>query len=188
MAEKKQEEQKPSTRLAKNAGDYGYKYTDLAEINKYIESIGETYYQYPDTAENGYDYIYTVRVKDGKQIMPPIRGAKIVETKLANKSNPVQEYGASLTYARRYSLLMTYGLATDDSDAEELTGKQEEPPAKQRKNACLVKKIGAAISKYAEEHNMTIAEIKKTYEIGDKATSDQMKEVYKELTGEEYAE
>lgn len=178
----KQEEKKVSTRLSKKTEGYGYKYTELADINEYIESIGETYYQYPETAENGYDYIMTVRQKDGKD-MPPIRGAKIVEAKLSGKQNPVQEYGASLTYARRYSLLLAYGLATEDDDAASLNNSQEQKPKQSE-----VKAIGQAINKWAEKHNLTIAEIKKDYNIGSTVSAARMREVYKDLTGEEYAE
>jgi len=34
--------------------------------------------------------------------------------------NPAQDYGSALTYARRYSLLLAFGLATADDDAASL--------------------------------------------------------------------
>ena len=105
------------TTLKKNTAGYGYKYTELADINEYIESIGETYYQYVEPHENGRDYIMTVRCKDGKPIMDALRGASITMPKLSGKTNPAQEQGSGITYARRYSLLMAYGLATADDDA-----------------------------------------------------------------------
>lgn len=105
------------TTLKKDAEGYGYKYTELADINRYIEEIGETYYQYVEPHGNGRDYIMTVRCKDGKPIMEPMRGASITQATLNGKDNPAQEQGAGITYARRYSLLMAYGLATEDDDA-----------------------------------------------------------------------
>jgi hypothetical protein len=39
--------------------------------------------------------------------------------------NPAQDYGSALTYARRYSLLLAFGLATADDDAAALN--QTEP-------------------------------------------------------------
>ena len=50
------------------------------------------------------------------------RGCKIVDAVLSGIKNPVQEYGSSLTYCRRYSLLMALGLATEDDDAASLNG------------------------------------------------------------------
>ena len=106
--------------INKNKDGYGYKYTDLAEINKYCESQGITYYQEIETNESNLnDYIITTIVKDGKETK--FRGCKIVDSVLNGIKNPVQEYGSSLTYCRRYILLMALGLATDDDDAQCLT-------------------------------------------------------------------
>ena len=107
--------------IKKNAQGYGYTYTDLAEITKTLDESGIEYYQYIEPVD-GTDYIMTVIVKDGKE-SEPIRGCRVVEAKLSGKSNPVQEYGAALTYCRRYSLLMAFGMATTDDDAACLTQK-----------------------------------------------------------------
>lgn len=105
--------------LKKTSDGYGYKYTDLAEIHNHLEQEGMSYYQYVEPVD-GVDYIWTVPIIDGKE-MPARRGCRIVEAKLSGKENPVQAYGASLTYCRRYSLLMAMGLATTDDDAACLT-------------------------------------------------------------------
>ena len=107
--------------ITKNAQGYGYKYTDLAAINDYIESIGETYVQSVSVI-SGNDYIVTTRFKEGKEALQ-IRGCRVVQATLTGKNNPAQEQGSGLTYARRYSLLMAYGLATEDDDGESLTQK-----------------------------------------------------------------
>ena len=108
--------------IAKKAKGYGYKYTELADINKYCEENNIRYYQEVETNEiNHKDYIITYLVKDDET--EKHRGCQIVEATLQGIKNPVQEYGSSLTYCRRYSLLMALGLATEDDDGASLTQK-----------------------------------------------------------------
>jgi len=109
------------TTLKKNTQGYGYKYTDLAGIHSYLESVKLTYFQEVDET----DHIVTHILDETGKELRAVRGAKIIETGALSggKVNPAQDYGSSLTYARRYSLLLAFGLATDDDDAESLTGK-----------------------------------------------------------------
>lgn len=110
--------------IKKNKEGYGYCYTDLAEINKYCLENGITYTQDVETCEiNGKDYIITY-INDGQEITKH-RGCEIVKAVLSGIKNPVQEYGSSLTYCRRYSLLMALGLATEDDDAQSLSEPKE---------------------------------------------------------------
>ena len=122
-----------SSTVKKNAKGYGYKYTDIAEINSALEDMGIRYYQYIERIDND-DYIYTVPVIDGKE-QSPRRGCKVVVAPFDKKSNPAQEQGSGITYARRYSLLMAFGLATADDDAQcmtrEKTDKKEAFPPRQ---------------------------------------------------------
>lgn len=106
--------------IAKKTEGYGYKYTELADINKYCEENGIRYYQEVETSEiNQKDYIITYLIQNGETTKH--RGCQIVEAVLSGIKNPVQEYGSSLTYCRRYSLLMALGLATEDDDGAILT-------------------------------------------------------------------
>lgn len=110
--------------IKKNKEGYGYRYTELAEINKYCIENEIEYYQEIETCElNGNDYIITYLTKDGETTKH--RGCKIVQAVLSGIKNPVQEYGSSLTYCRRYSLLMALGLATEDDDAQSLSEPKE---------------------------------------------------------------
>lgn len=105
--------------IAKKTEGFGYKYTELADINKYCEENNLRYVQEVETSEiNQKDYIVTY-VNDGQEITRH-RGCQIVEAKLSGINNPVQAYGSSLTYCRRYSLLMALGLATEDDDGASL--------------------------------------------------------------------
>mgnify|MGYP000874072716 CR=1 FL=1 len=111
------------TILKKEKEGYGYKYTELSQINEYLDSIGIRYKHSMGTDEKG-DYIITTPIIEGKAL-EPIRGCRIPEVVLSKNNNPAQEYGAAVTYARRYSLLMAFGLATEDDDAECLTQKKD---------------------------------------------------------------
>jgi uncharacterized protein (DUF3820 family) len=116
--------------IAKKTEGYGYKYTELADINKYCEDNGIRYFQEIETSEiNQKDYIITYLVNGDK--VEKHRGCQIVEAVLSGIKNPVQEYGSSLTYCRRYSLLMALGLATEDDDGASLT---QEPTKEEADN------------------------------------------------------
>lgn len=107
--------------IKKNAEGYGYNYTDLEQITKLCENMGIEYDQEIEPTEHG-DYIITnIYDAESGELIKSKRGAKVVEAKLAGKDNPVQAYGAALTYCRRYSLLLALGLATTDNDAEDFT-------------------------------------------------------------------
>lgn len=143
-----------STKVAKNKEGYGYKYTDLAQIHEYLEKNNMRYYQEIETDErNRYDYILTYRYIDGKWEEKPKRGCRVVDAVLSGIKNPAQEQGSALTYARRYSLLMAFGLATDDDDAQSLTM----PSISTLKEAKAYK---LTFGKYA---NKTLAEVPENY-------------------------
>lgn len=114
-------EEVKKTTVTKNKNGYGYKYTDLAQIHDYLEQNNMKYYQEIETAPNGYDYVLTYRYIDGKWEEKPKRGCRVVDAVLSGIKNPAQEQGSALTYARRYSLLMAFGLATEDDNAQSLT-------------------------------------------------------------------
>lgn len=128
-----EEEKKLETTIKKNqtaeiptkAGSkYSYQYVDIAQIHEYLELNNMRYYQFIKRIEND-DYIFTQKLKletnkwvnDGEAL----QGCKVVDATLMGVSNPAQQQGSALTYARRYSLLMAYGLATEDDDAQSLT-------------------------------------------------------------------
>lgn len=116
-----------STKITKNqtasVGKYSYQYVDIAQIHEYLEANNMSYYQYIDRID-GDDYIMTVKIINGEE-KPALRGARVVDATLMGVNNPAQQQGSALTYARRYSLLMAFGLATEDDDAQSLSEKKE---------------------------------------------------------------
>ena len=118
------------TNLRKNKNGYGYKYTDLAEIHNYLEENNARYIQKVERLD-GDDYIFTKRIINDIEDSEWLQGCRVVQATLSGKSNPAQEQGSALTYARRYSLLMAFGLATEDDDAQSLTRTKKEVPTEE---------------------------------------------------------
>jgi hypothetical protein len=103
--------------IRKTSRGYNYTYADLAETHRYLEESGERYYQEIEVV-NDTDYIVTVCLDATGKELRRCRGCRIPP--ITGKGNPAQEVGSALTYARRYSLWMAFGLATSDDDAETL--------------------------------------------------------------------
>lgn len=116
-----------TTKVKKLSNGYSYKYSDLSTIHDELEKQEITYSQeikYNPEAQA--DYIWTTLVIDGEKQEPKC-GCRVVTGKLQG-GNPAQEQGSALTYARRYSLLMALGWATEDDDAASVgTAPQKQP-------------------------------------------------------------
>ncbi len=104
----------------KTGGKYSYQYVDIAQIHDYLGENGMKYIQCIKRIENE-DYVMTKRFVDGKWEDEWLQGSRVVQATLVGNNNPAQEQGSALTYARRYSLLMAFGLATEDGDAQSLS-------------------------------------------------------------------
>lgn len=126
-----EEEVKQKTILNRNNSSYGYKYTDLAEIHRYLEEINARYIQKIQRIEND-DYIFTKRCFSNKWEDEWLQGCRVVQATLQGIKNPAQEQGSALTYARRYSLCMAFGLATEDDDAQSLSKPKVEIETKEQ--------------------------------------------------------
>lgn len=138
---------------AKVGEKYSYQYVDIAQIHEYLEANNMSYYQYIDRID-GDDYIMTVKIVDGEE-KPVLRGARVVDATLIGVNNPAQQQGSALTYARRYSLLMAFGLATEDDDAQSLTTEKEERKATPKQIEVLQKHYtGENLDKLLKTNNL----------------------------------
>lgn len=146
-----------------NTGKYSYQYVDIAQIHEYLRENGLSYYQFIDRLD-GDDYIMTVKIdKDGNE-SSPIRGARVVDASLVGVKNPAQEQGSAITYARRYSLLMVYGLATVDDDAQCLSRPKEEDVLA-RANEIISPTKANALIKRCETENVSPEKIAELYRV-----------------------
>ena len=154
--------------LKKNSQGYGYKYTDLAEIHRHMEEVGLRYYQEIETID-GNDYIVTHILDDTDKVIRKCRGCQVVKT---SGKNPAQEYGSALTYARRYSLLLAFGLATTDDDGETLNPRPDKKVVKPEKKVqpCKVQTF---------DRQEGVNAVKRLLELGDLQLSDVQAEVRK---------
>lgn len=116
--------------IAKNRKAYGYDYADLGSVVTYVtETLGydiEHDIKYDNTPQftNCYGFVVTrYRKRDSTdetawsdyKCPVPI----IVGESSGKRDQPfMQRWGSAETYARRYSLLTTFGLATADDDGQ----------------------------------------------------------------------
>ena len=175
------------TTVSKNktaaVGKYSYKYTDLAQIHEEMERQGLRYYQHIET-DNGVDYMVTTLMTAEGEIIRQCRGCRVVD---ANGQNPTQEHGKAITYARRYSLLMALGWATDDDDAagnvKTRPAQKTQAQAKTTASTPFVKMIDAAqrteVEEALDDMKLTAAALHSRY--GVSAVADLTEAQYKDF-------
>ena len=116
------------TTVKKLSQGYGYTYAELSTIHDELEKQGITYYQYIEyDAAADADYVFTV-LNYGEEEEKPRRGCRVISGGDSMKS-AAQAQGSALTYARRYSLLMALGWATEDDDGA-TAGKPVQKPSR----------------------------------------------------------
>lgn len=174
------------TKVVKNqtakVGDkYSYKYVDIAQIHDYLKSINARYIQQIQRID-GDDYVMTKRCIDNEWESEWLQGCKVVDATLVGVKNPAQEQGSALTYARRYSLLMAFGLATEDDDAQCLTQENKEI------NEAYAKKYVLNFGKHKGEKLEDVIELDEDYIdwlLNNEKTDNEIKQCITLLTNKE---
>lgn len=144
----------------KNGGKYSYQYVDIAQIHDYLESVNSKYIQQIKRIDND-DYVMTKRCFNNKWEDEWLQGSRVVQATLQGNNNPAQEQGSALTYARRYSLLMAYGLATEDDDAISLSRNTYE------EKKATDKQIAILLENYQGDNLKKLLEVNKIEKIED---------------------
>ena len=112
----------------KSGGSYSYSYADLADVTEVAMPLlsrhGLSFVTLPRQTERGYELVGTLLHVSGERL----------EGALPIHGNSPQEWGSSLTYARRYLLGSMTGLVTDD-DEDGALASSAPPPSRKTKPA-----------------------------------------------------
>ena len=144
------------TKVVKNRSKaYGYNYTSLADI-------ANAGFEIPKMRVRPTEFGEFIEYFDGNEWQT---GAKIVVPDMKG-SNEAQRYGSALTYARRYTALMSLQLVcADDQDIETKAPQGSQKPQNQRKGISFddIKETletlddEASINEYAKEVGLRFA-------------------------------
>ena len=121
----------------KSGQNYSYSYATLAQIHEYLENK-KLSYEATVKKVDGEDYMFITKISEKGERSEPMQEARIPKP----DKMTVQDYGSILASIRRYSLLMAYGLATEDEAVE---NSQRATPAKQGGNSINFEEIKAKI-------------------------------------------
>ena len=142
--------------IYKNSTGYGYKFSDLGEINDIIK---------PLLTKNGLGYVQPLDGESLKTIIFHVESGESIESSVIipqhvqlAKMNEFQVLGSAITYLRRYSLSSMLGLITDeDADA---AGEQVKPKAtKEVRNR--TEEVAQGAEKMGESTDDVLARAKK---------------------------
>jgi hypothetical protein len=138
-----------------------------------MEEVGLRYWQEVETVGDE-DYVITHILDDADKEIRKCRGCRVV--KVSGK-NPAQDYGSALTYARRYSLLLAFGLATADDDGAALNPRPARKVVKPERKA--VDKPKETVTKSTDKpyRQAGVDAVKRLIETGDLQLSEVKREV-----------
>ena len=102
----------------KAGATYSYKFITLAQIHDWLDDNGLSYEATINRVDDR-EYMFITKIdKDGNK-SEPMQGSRIPafgSNDVTKLTELMQDYGSVLAMARRYSLMMVYGLAPADDD------------------------------------------------------------------------
>ena len=101
----------------KSGASYSYNFITLAQTHEWLDDNGLSYEATTKRVDDR-EYMFITKIdKDGNK-SEPMQAARIplIETKNISVAEVMQDYGSVLAMARRYSLMMVYGLAAADDE------------------------------------------------------------------------
>ena len=107
--------------VVKDKQAYGYKYADFANcwaaVEQSLQDNGLSLVQLNSKDEDKQQILVTTLQHDSGQW---IRSIFPIENVIMKQCNNMQQFGAGITYAKRYALCGILGLPTEDDDAQSL--------------------------------------------------------------------
>jgi hypothetical protein len=150
-------EKKENKVVVTSSQGYGYSYASLGDIAKQGFTLPKM--KTGTEGEREYIFYYDVELKEW------VRGAEIVvpESKGMNKA---QLYGSALTYARRYTALLSLQLACDDDKELETKPKIFDEPIPNGNLKSLADEFRSLYPQEEQERILNGLKLKKAEEIG----------------------
>lgn len=96
---------------------YSFKFVTMAQIHEWLEENGLRYEATIKSVDGG-DYMFITKIDEEGKKSEPMQEARIPRFAVKDPndlSSIMQDYASILTSLRRYSLMMAYGLATEDN-------------------------------------------------------------------------
>lgn len=115
--------------VSKDKQAYGYKYADLASCLHIVKK---------PLADNGLSISQLISQDGDKHILITLllhssgqwlKSTFVIENVVMKQCNSLQQLGAGISYARRYTFSAIIGLAQEDDDAQSITPKKENSDA-----------------------------------------------------------
>ena len=127
----------------KTGATYSYKFITLAQIHEWLDDNGLSYEATIKRVDDR-EYMFITKIdKDGNK-SEPMQGSRIPAfgpNDVTKLTELMQDYGSVLAMARRYSLMMVYGLAPADDDDDPPT-----PPKPVERNDEKTRPTGNRVS------------------------------------------